>query len=110
MTSMSKCKYCGGSWCGGACVFISTVVLVAVTALGCASAQDKLEDARSKTDEVLAKIDCVADAVKPYEKHLSKAQLSKVLTGELDPVETLKALEVTPKDVATMAEALKACK
>lgn len=85
------------------------VVLLTLSLFACAGAEGKFDDAHSKVDEVKAKIECMADAVKPFEKYLSKKQVSMVLTGELDAVEVLKSLEVTPSEVFAAKDAVEAC-
>lgn len=88
---------------------IVLVIPFVIGALSCAGAEGKFDDAHSKVDEVKAKIECLAEAVKPFEKYLSKKQVSMVLTGELDAVEVLKSLEVTPSEVFAAKEAVEAC-
>lgn len=75
--------------------------------VGCAAFQDKVDDVQAKVQE---KVACRADALGPFKQYFTQDMVEGVLTGKVDPIETLKAMEVTPEDVLKAVEAFKACK
>jgi len=80
--------------------------LLALVLASCAGVQEKIDSVQEK---VQARVACVAEVLKPYEKYFTSEMVEAALAGKLDPIETLKAVEVSPAEVAAVSKQLKAC-
>lgn len=85
---------------------MNKLVLVLPFVLACVACT---KTQQTKFDDVVSKIECRAEALKPFDKVVSKAQASRMLSGEVDPVEVLQSIEAAPAAVAEFKAAWDKC-
>lgn len=84
---------------------LSKLVLCAALLPGCAFFQGK----PSKFDKLESAVQCRLDLLKPYQDYLTEENLKGALSGSVDPVDTLRAMNLSVADIAKFIEGWNAC-
>ncbi len=84
---------------------LSLAAIGAFSVSGCALFQGQ----PSKFDQVKSAVECRLELLAPYSSILTEDNLIKALAGDLDVVETLKAMDVSVQDIQTFVAGYKQC-